>query len=45
MITRWLDSGLSMLAIDLNIRMIIFGAFAIVMAILTMARRRIKIMK
>lgn len=45
LIIRWLDSGLSMLAIDLNIRMIIFGAIAIVMAILTIDRRRIKIMK
>ncbi|MCS7132895.1 MAG: ABC transporter permease [Aigarchaeota archaeon] len=44
-IIRWLDSGLSMLAIDLNVRMIIFGAIAIVMAILTIDRRRIKIMK
>ncbi|MEM0482032.1 MAG: ABC transporter permease [Nitrososphaerota archaeon] len=45
LIIRWLDSGLSMLAIDLNIRMIIFGVIAIVMAILTIDRRRIKIMK
>ncbi|MEM1711621.1 MAG: ABC transporter permease [Nitrososphaerota archaeon] len=45
LIIRWLDSGLSMLAIDLNVRMIIFGAIAITMAILTIDRRRIKIMK
>lgn len=45
LIIRWLDSGLSMLAIDLNIRMIIFGAIAVVMTILTIDRRRIKIMK
>jgi len=45
LIIRWLDSGLSMLAIDLNVRMIVFGAIAIVMAILTIDRRRIKIMK
>jgi len=45
LIIRWLDSGLSMLAIDLTIRMIIFGAIAIVMAILTIDRRRIRIMK
>jgi len=45
LIIRWLDSGLSMLAIDLNIRMIIFGAIAIVMAILTIDRKRIKIVK
>lgn len=45
LIIRWLDSGLSMLAIDLNVRMIIFGAIAIAMAILTIDRRRIKIMK
>ncbi|MCS6783816.1 MAG: ABC transporter permease [Candidatus Caldarchaeum sp.] len=45
LIIRWLDSGLSMLAIDLNIRMIIFGAIAIIMAILTIDRKRIKIMK
>ncbi len=45
LIIRWLDSGLSMLAIDLNVRMIIFGAIAIVMAVLTIDRRRIKIMK
>jgi len=45
LIIRWLDSGLSMLAIDLNIRMIIFGAIAIVMTILTVDRKRIKIMK
>ncbi len=45
LIIRWLDSGLSMLAIDLNVRMIIFGAIAIVMTILTIDRRRIRIMK
>jgi ribose transport system permease protein/putative xylitol transport system permease protein len=45
LIIRWLDSGLSMLAIDLNVRMIIFGAIAITMAILTIDRRRIRIMK
>ncbi|MCL7401911.1 MAG: ABC transporter permease [Thaumarchaeota archaeon] len=45
LIIRWLDSGLSMLAIDLNVRMIVFGVIAIVMAILTIDRRRIKIMK
>jgi len=45
LIIRWLDSGLSMLAIDLNIRMIIFGVIAIVMAILTIDRKRIKIVK
>ena len=45
LIIRWLDSGLSMIAIDLNVRMIVFGAIAIVMAILTIDRRRIKIMK
>jgi len=45
LIIRWLDSGLSMLAIDLTIRMIIFGAIAIAMAILTIDRRRIRIMK
>lgn len=45
LIIRWLDSGLSMLAIDMNIRMIIFGVIAIVMSILTIDRRRIKIMK
>lgn len=45
LIIRWLDSGLSMLAIDLNIRMIIFGAIAIVMTILTIDRKRIRIMK
>ncbi|MCS7125411.1 MAG: ABC transporter permease [Aigarchaeota archaeon] len=45
LIIRWLDSGLSMVAIDLNVRMIVFGAIAIIMAILTIDRRRIKIMK
>lgn len=45
LIIRWLDSGLSMLAIDLNIRMIIFGSIAIVMTILTVDRKRIRIMK
>lgn len=45
LIIRWLDSGLSMIAIDLNIRMIVFGLIAIIMAILTIDRRRIKIMK
>lgn len=45
LIIRWLDSGLSMLAVDLNVRMIIFGVIAIVMAVLTTDRRRIKIMK
>jgi len=45
LIIRWLDSGLSMLAIDLNVRMMVFGAIAIVMTILTIDRRRIKIMK
>ncbi|MEM1947624.1 MAG: ABC transporter permease [Candidatus Caldarchaeum sp.] len=45
LIIRWLDSGLSMLAIDLNVRMIIFGAIAIIMAILTIDRRRIKFIK
>ncbi|MCF8884650.1 MAG: ABC transporter permease [Nitrososphaerota archaeon] len=45
LIIRWLDSGLSMIAVDLNIRMIVFGAIAIVMTILTIDRRRIKIMK
>ncbi|MEM2189696.1 MAG: hypothetical protein QXG35_10270 [Nitrososphaerota archaeon] len=39
LIIGWLDSGLSMLAIDLNVRMIIFGAIAITMAILTIGRR------
>lgn len=45
LITRWLDSGLSMIAIDLNVRMVVFGAIAIAMTILTIDRRRIKIMK
>jgi ribose transport system permease protein/putative xylitol transport system permease protein len=45
LIIRWLDSGLSMIAIDLNIRMIVFGIIAILMAILTIDRRKIKIVK
>ena len=44
-IIRWLDSGMSMIGIDYNIRMIVFGAVAIMMAIATIDRRRIKIMK
>jgi ribose transport system permease protein/putative xylitol transport system permease protein len=45
LIIRWLDSGLSMIAIDLNIRMIVFGIIAILMAILTIDRRKVKIVK
>jgi len=45
LIIRWLDSGMSMLGIDYNIRMIVFGAVATVMTIATIDRRRIKIMK
>jgi len=44
-IIRWLDSGMSMIAIDNNIRMVVFGTVAIMMAIATIDRRRIKIMK
>lgn len=44
-IIRWLDSGMSMIAIDPNVRMIVFGAIAIIMTIATIDRRRIKIMK
>ena len=44
-IIRWLDSGMSMIGIDYNIRMVVFGAVAIMMAIATIDRRRIKIMK
>jgi len=44
-IIRWLDSGMSMVAIDPNVRMIVFGAAAIIMAIVTIDRKRIKIMK
>jgi len=45
LIIRWLDSGLSMIAIDLNVRMIFFGVIAILMAILTIDRRKVKIVK
>lgn len=44
-IIRWLDSGMSMIGIDYNIRMIVFGVVAIIMTIATIDRRRIKIMK
>jgi len=44
-IIRWLDSGMSMIAIDPNVRMIVFGAVAIIMAVVTIDRKRIKIMK
>jgi len=44
-IIRWLDSGMSMFGIDYNVRMMVFGAVAIMMAIATIDRRRIKIMK
>ena len=44
-VITWLDSGLSMLGFDLNIRMIVFGAVAIVMTMLTIDRRRIKLIK
>ncbi|MEM2178868.1 MAG: ABC transporter permease [Candidatus Methanomethylicia archaeon] len=44
-IIRWLDSGMSMIGIDYNIRMIVFGIVAIIMTIITIERRRIKIMK
>jgi len=44
-IVRWLDSGMSMIGIDYNVRMIVFGAVAIMMTIATIDRRRIKIMK
>jgi len=45
LIIRWLDSGMSMLGIDYNVRMIVFGAVAIIMTIATIDRKRIKIMK
>jgi len=45
LIIRWLDSGMSMLGIDYNVRMIVFGSIAILMTIATIDRRRIKIMK
>ncbi len=44
-IIRWLDSGMSMIGVDYNVRMIVFGAIAIIMTIATIDRRRIKIMK
>lgn len=44
-IVSWLDSGMSMLAIDPNIRMVVFGVVAIIMAIVAIDRKRIKIMK
>jgi ribose transport system permease protein/putative xylitol transport system permease protein len=45
LIVRWLDSGMSMIGIDYNIRMIVFGIVAIIMTIVTIERKRIKIMK
>ncbi|MEM3610248.1 MAG: ABC transporter permease [Candidatus Anstonellales archaeon] len=44
-IVRWLDSGMSMIGIDYNIRLIVFGIVAIIMTIVTIERRRIRIMK
>lgn len=44
-IIRWLDSGLSMIGMDYNVRMMVFGAIAVMMTIATIDRRRIKIMK
>ncbi len=44
-VITWLDSGLSMLGFDFNIRMIVFGIVAIIMTALTIDRRRIKIIK
>lgn len=44
-IISWLDSGMSMIGIDLNVRMVVFGVVAIIMAIVTIDRKRIKIMK
>lgn len=45
LIIKWLDSGMSMVALDLNFRMVTFGAIALIMTILTIDRRRVKIIR
>jgi len=45
LVVNWLDTGMSMLAIDYNMRMVIFGIVAIIMAAATIDRRKIRFIK
>ncbi len=45
LIIKWLDSEMSMVALDLNFRMVAFRAIALIMTILTIDRRRVKIVR